>query len=202
MPWTVTSGSYRGALARLVTAYKDEDRRDCGPLLGSWAGRSLDTALARDPASRALLARGGGPVLVVPVPASAASRRRRGDAPLLGIASKAVRGFAPGEAAVADVLRLRRRVADQAGLGATARAQNLDRAMAVHRGREAVVLAASCVLVDDVLTTGATLVEGRRALLQAGARHVIAVTICATRRRARDTRGALALPVSHSPDVV
>ena len=41
----------------------------------------------------------------------------------------------------------------------------------------------ACLLVDDVLTTGATLVEAARALHEGGAGHVAAATVAATQRR-------------------
>jgi predicted amidophosphoribosyltransferase len=85
----------------------------------------------------------------------------------------------------ADALRLRRRVADQAGLTARQRQVNLDHAIELRPEWDATLVGASCLLVDDVLTTGATLVEATRALRRAGASEVVAASICATARRSR-----------------
>lgn len=184
LPPVHSAGRYAGSLAAVVVAYKDDGRRDCLALLGALLARSVDAAVAASPALVALLRRGDGPVLVVPVPSSAAARRSRGDAPLSALAARAVRGYGPAEALLADALRPRRRVADQAGLGARERALNLEHAMTVRPRWARVVEGAACVVVDDVLTTGATLVEAARALRAGGAADVVAATICATQRRA------------------
>ena len=184
LPRTYASGPYAGPLGACITAYKDEGRRDCAGGLAAILGATLDRALA-DPAVHHVLARGNGPVFVVPVATSRAARRRRGDAPLLGLARLATEGCSPREVVVADALSPRRRVADQAGLSATARAVNLEWSMQVRRRWEATLAGAVCVVVDDVLTTGATLVEAGRALRRAGAQDVVAATICATQRRHR-----------------
>lgn len=184
LPTTYASGPYAGPLAACLTAYKDEGRRDCAGGLAAILGVALDQALA-DPAVRAVLALGNGPVLVVPVPTSRAARRRRGDAPLDALARLATAGFASREVVVADALGPRRRVADQAGLTAAQRAVNLDWSMQVRRSWEPVLAGSLCVVVDDVLTTGATLAEASRALRSAGVAVVVAATICATQRRCR-----------------
>ena len=54
--------------------------------------------------------------------------------------------------------------------------------MVPARGAERVVRGAVCLLVDDIVTTGSTLVEAGRVLRETGAAHVVAVTIAATRR--------------------
>jgi predicted amidophosphoribosyltransferase len=182
LPPTVAAAAYLPPLSQLVPAYKDDGRRDLRPLLSALLGEALDTALAH-PLPAHALAQGNGPVLVVPVPTSRRARRQRGDAPLRELARTCVAGFGPEEVVCADALRMRRRVADQAGLSAGARQVNLEHSMEVRPAWLETVRGACCVLVDDVLTTGATLVEARRALARAGAADVVAATICATQRR-------------------
>ena len=188
LPTVHASGRYEGPLAAVVAAYKDDGRRDCAPLLGGLLAAALDAAVASCPSAVAVMARDNGPLLVVPVPSSRASVRARGDSPLEVLAAHAVRGLADHEAVVADVLRPWRRVADQAGLGARERAVNLEHSMLARPHWVGAVEGAACILVDDVLTTGATLVEAARALRSGGATTVVAATICATQRR-RSTPG-------------
>nr|WP_238338389.1 phosphoribosyltransferase family protein [Pedococcus badiiscoriae] len=185
LPTVLATGPYLGPLATMVGAYKDDGRRDCAPLLGELLARSVDAAIGVCPAAVDLLGHHNGPVLLVPVPSSRASVRARGDAPLVELAARAVKGFAADEAVVAPVLRPRRRVADQAGLGARERAVNLEHSMTVQPRWAQPVEGAVCVVLDDVLTTGATVVEAARALRSGGAQTVVAATICATQRRGR-----------------
>jgi predicted amidophosphoribosyltransferase len=169
----------------VLAAYKDDDRRDLVHVLAPLLGAAVDAALAGWHEARTVLARRAGPVLVVPVPSSRAARRRRGDAPLAALAAKAVADFDVGEVLVVEALRQRRRVADQAGLGARERAVNLEHSMVARSRWQAAVAGRSCLVVDDVLTTGATLVEAARALRAAGARDVRAAVVAATQRRHR-----------------
>jgi predicted amidophosphoribosyltransferase len=146
---------------------------------------AMVVALATDPRLREVLASGRGPVFVVPVPSSPAAVRRRGDAPLELLTRAAVAQATPRGCVlvVAPVLRLRRRVADQAGLNHSQRAGNLERAMQVRPRWQGSVRGVACLLVDDVLTTGATLAEAARALREGGAGYVAAATVAATQRR-------------------
>ena len=81
------------------------------------------------------------------------------------------------------VLRHRRRVADQAALTTAERHANLAGSLWVPSRLRPLVGAKSVILVDDVVTTGATLGEGARALREAGAGEVLAATIAGTTRR-------------------
>ena len=183
LPPVTSTGRYAGPLAAALAAYKDDDRRDLAALLAPLLGAAVDEAVGSWPSARTLLRRRAGPVLVVPVPSSRAANRRRGDAPLAALARQAVRGYDVGEVLVVDALRPRRRVADQAGLGARERAVNLEHSMVVRGARQHAVNGATCLVVDDVLTTGATLVEAARALRSAGAADVRAAVVAATQRR-------------------
>ncbi len=202
LPTVHAAGRYEGPLAAVVAAYKDDGRRDCAPLLGGLLARAVDAGIAGCRSAVDVLVRHNGPLLVVPVPSSRASVRARGDAPLVALAAQAVKGYSADEAVVADALRPRRRVADQAGLGARERAVNLEHSMAVEPHWSSAVEGAVCVVVDDVLTTGATLVEAARALLSAGAVGVVGATICATQRRhRRPNRGRQVGPLTACDDV-
>ncbi len=82
---------------------------------------------------------------------------------------------------VISALVHRRSVHDQSSLGATERRTNLDNALRCV----AVPPGATVIVVDDVITTGATLAEATRALSAAGAQVLAAAMIAGTERRRR-----------------
>ncbi|MGW2044066.1 ComF family protein [Streptomyces sp. NPDC001858] len=110
-----------------------------------------------------------GGVLLVPVPSARAAVRARGHDPARRIALAAAgelrRAGVP--ARVAAVLRQRRAVADQAGLDSRQRLDNLVGALGVVPGGARVLCGAPVVLVDDLVTTGASLAEAARAVRSA-----------------------------------
>ena len=185
-PPTWAASPYDAGVRAALVAFKDGDRRDLLAVLAPMLAEAVAVALVADPCLAAVLACGNGPVFVVPVPSSRAAVRRRGDAPLelLTRACVAQVGRPERELILAPALRLRRRVADQAGLDHRQRATNLEGAMVVQPRWRASIQGVTCLLVDDVLTTGATLVEAARALRVGGADHVAAATVAATQRRA------------------
>ncbi|MFI1941053.1 ComF family protein [Streptomyces purpureus] len=109
---------------------------------------------------------GGRPLLLVPMPSSRRAVRARGHDPARRIALAAARSLRrTGTAcAVVPVLRQRRAVADQSGLGARARRANMAGALEVVAGGERLLDGGRPVLVDDLMTTGASLAEAARAL--------------------------------------
>ncbi|WP_328736080.1 ComF family protein [Streptomyces bobili] len=138
--------------------------------------RPLGTALAgavRVGVGEAGWGEGEGPppprraVLLVPVPSAPRSTRSRGHDPARRIALAAaseLRGWGV-PARVAAVLRQRRSVADQAGLNSRQRLGNLAGALAVVAGGGRLLGdAGAVVLVDDLVTTGASLTEAARAV--------------------------------------
>lgn len=191
LPPTWAGPEYDGVVRAALVAWKEQDRVDLTPLLAEVLARVLATALTGSPPHDRAVAEGA-PVALVPAPSARSSTRSRGRAPVRELARAATR-----PQAVVDALRLRRRVRDQAGLHADERARNLAGAVEVtHRARA--LHGIPCVLVDDVVTTGATLQECARALREVGAGPVVAVTVAATARRSR-AAGTVVAPEPRTP---
>lgn len=183
MPRCWAAARLDGPLRTAVTAYKDQGRRDLEPVLGELLAAALASALAGEPVLRRAAA-AGSRVLVVPMPTSRASRRRRGDDPVRVLAGHALaRAGAGGRLVLAPTVRHARAVADQAGLGREERTANLHGALVLDPHWRDVVHGAPCVLLDDVVTTGASLTEAARVLRDGGAQAVLAATVAATARR-------------------
>lgn len=132
-------------------------------------------AVAELAARAALRAPGAPPALVVPVPLHPRRLRMRGFNPALAVARAVGRAIAAPVAPTA-LTRLRD-TPSQTGLDATARRRNMAGAMRARRAVPERVW-----LVDDVITTGATLREAARALRAAGARSVVALAAARTPR--------------------
>ena len=175
--WSATA--FDGPVRAAVTAYKDRGRRDLLHVLAPLLAASVAAALTEDPALRRART-SGGPVLLVPVPASARAVRRRGEDPVAALAGRVAALVDDPSVEVAPVLRHVRPVTDQSRLSRPARAANLAGATRVDPRWVRRVDQAACVLLDDVVTTGATLDEAARALRSAGARYVVAATVAAT----------------------
>ncbi|MFF5189080.1 ComF family protein [Streptomyces sp. NPDC000345] len=110
-------------------------------------------------------------ILLVPVPSAPAATRARGHDPARRIAFAAAGELrrAGVRVRVAAVLRQRRAVADQAGLTSRERLDNLVGALAVVPGAGRLLCRGPVVLVDDLVTTGASLAEAARAVRAATA---------------------------------
>jgi predicted amidophosphoribosyltransferase len=171
----VATGEYAGMLRALVLAHKEHGRFALAEPLGVL----LATAVEEVRRARAV-----GPVLVlVPVPSVPSVVRARGHDPLLRTvrAAAAVLRRRGVRTSVVPVLRVSGRPEDQAGLDATERAQNLAGRFVVRSG--AAPALRTVVLVDDVITTGATAREAQRALEAAGTEVTGIAVVAATRRR-------------------
>ena len=176
-PWSVAD--YDGAVRAMIVGHKDR---------GQFAFRRVLAGLLAA-AVRGALAACDDSVVLVPVPSRPGSARRRGYDPM-GTLVRLVAAQLRAEsydATTAPLLVSSPWVVDQAGLSANERARNLAGSMscpspglsrlARRRAR------ARVLLCDDVITTGATAAEARRALDAVGLSPIAVATIAATRRR-------------------
>jgi predicted amidophosphoribosyltransferase len=205
-PPTVAAGPYAGPVRPVVVAFKEHGRAELARPLGTALALAVTVLLAglADPGRR--------PVLLVPVPSSAAAVQRRGRDHVRELArSAAAELCAAGVPARSlPVLRRTRGTRDSAGLTATERRLNLAGRFRGRLPREGALPAGTIVLVDDVVTSGATLSEAGRALaaLLAGAAPgggeppaealpVVAAVVAATpRRRPEPLSGGRALTIT------
>ena len=182
LPPVATVADYADAVREALVAHKERAAYAlAAPLSAALAGA---VALA-------VVTTSGDPVLV-PVPSSPSARRSRGHDPLLRLTTQAAaRMRAAGvEVSVVPALRHARRVRDSAGLSAPQRAANLAGALAVRPGARERIAGRRPVLVDDLMTTGATLAEASRALRAAGVDvSAGAVVASAVRRGSRPRAG-------------
>ncbi len=187
LPVCAAAAPYGGVVRRLLIAYKERGRRDLSALLGLALARAV---LALPCAGQGMTAGRGSPergLLLVAIPASHAARRTRGMdhlAALVRTAAAELRSRFGVHARWQGVLEPARPVADQAGLTARARAENVSGAMRVRRGwRPRAESSEWLVVVDDVLTSGATVAEAARALRAAGMRSAGAAVVATVVRR-------------------
>lgn len=153
---------YDAASRHLVLGFKHGDRIHAAPAYGAW------------------LARAAGPLaadadLVVPVPLHRLRlfRRRYNQAALLAHAFAAAAGLA----CVPDLLTRVRATPSQGRMSRARRRINVRGAFAVASGRAPAIDGRRVILVDDVLTTGATVNSAARCLLRAGAEAVDVLTL-------------------------
>jgi predicted amidophosphoribosyltransferase len=119
------------------------------------------------------------------MPSRPTAIRKRGGDPMRRIAGAAVEQLTAASVGVEllPVLRTSRGVEDQAGLASAARIANLSGALVVPARFERLLMGRPALIVDDVVTTGASLAEAARALNAGGAQVLGAAVIAATTRR-------------------
>ena len=153
---------YSGVARQMILAFKEQGRTD--------AARALAAPLTFALAAAESVA---GPVALelATVPTARASYRRRGYDPVALLLRRA--RFAPS-----PVLRHSRWTLEQKALDADGRSRNLVGSLCAAdslAGRQ-------FIIVDDVMTTGATLTEAARAIRQGGGEVIAAATLAHTER--------------------
>lgn len=162
--------NYQDAGKKIVHAIKFKDR----PYLGIWVGTQMGAAIAQcqwiDEVD-----------LIIPVPLHPNRQSERGYNQSEKIAQGIHEGLAqknsPAPELTTKILLRSRDTPHQIGQGREERLRNLTGAFNVETAET--IQNKTILLVDDVLTTGATLAETSATLLEAGAAQVCIATLCA-----------------------
>lgn len=160
----------------LILAFKHADRTDLAPPFARWMARSGADLLA-------------GADLIVPVPLHWRRLlfRRYNQAGLLARAL----GQAAALPVMPDLIQRRRATQKQGHLSRAARRRNVQGAFTISESRRPLVDGKRVLLVDDVITSGATIDGCSKVLLAAGARSVDVLALAQViRPRVLDTREA------------
>ena len=170
-------GAYRGRLRTALLAYKERGRRDLAGPLGDALAAAL---LGLTPAASGLY--------LVPVPSRWAAAVRRGGPHVALLADRAAAAVAGTgrAAAVAPALRMARGVRDSVGLSRADRQANLS-GRVLLRPAGLPPAGVPAVLVDDVVTTGATATACATTLLQAGVTVPVIVALAGSIRHATES---------------
>ncbi|MFJ8587562.1 ComF family protein [Streptomyces sp. NPDC093595] len=160
LPVVHAAAPYADAVRAMLLGHKERGVLGLAQPLGVALAGAVRAAAAPCAGSAA------GPLLLVPVPSSRRAVRARGHD-----ATRRIALAAAGElrrtgtvARALPVLRQRRAVSDQSRLDARQRLVNMAGALEVAAGAGSVLAEGRAVLVDDLMTTGASLVEAARAL--------------------------------------
>jgi predicted amidophosphoribosyltransferase len=172
-------GIYHGRLRTALLAYKERGRRDLAGPLGAALAAALGT-----------LAPGSGGLYLVPVPSRWSAAVRRGGQHVALLADRAAAALAGAgmAAAVAPALRMAPGVRDSVGLNLAEREANLA-GRVLLRPAGLPPTGAPAVLVDDVVTTGATAAACAATLLQAGVEVPAIVVLAGSGRHAPSPPG-------------
>jgi predicted amidophosphoribosyltransferase len=160
-------GRYAGARRHVIVAMKDRNRIDLSAPLAHALALGLHRLL-----SWGLL---DVPLTVVPAPTRGWAARRRGGDPVTRIATLAT--AAHPDITVVKALRMKALARDSAGLDSAARERNIAGSVLLTRRR--IPADSEVLLVDDIVTTGATARESVRVLQAAGARVAAVLALAA-----------------------
>jgi ComF family protein len=149
---------YEAEIRSMLLALKEHGRTDVARSLGLCLTEAIERAKVED-------------AEIVTIPASRAAMRRRGYDPVALMVRKA--GFRRSR-----ILSLTRVTSTQKSLSVSDREQNRRDSMRALRSLDG----RRFVIVDDVVTTGATLIEARRALTRAGGEVIGAAALAFTSR--------------------
>lgn len=172
-------GHYSGPRRNAVIAAKERGRRDLAAPLGAALSGAVGVLRGWGELSPAESSR----LCLVPAPTRARAARVRGGDPVLR-AVRAAAACLEADCRVSPVLSMRRGVRDSVGLSAGQRQDNIGGRIVVapsvgDRISEIADRTLEVVLIDDVVTTGATSAESVRALRSAGVQVAAVIVVAA-----------------------
>jgi predicted amidophosphoribosyltransferase len=174
----VAAGIYREELSQSILAFKRHGQGQLRSVLSKVLAGALAAAYA-----------GTDGMVLVPVPTSGGAYRKRGFSPVHLLLAGVGRRCNDRHVGCTDALRKVRNLGagaglsgGQKGLGRGDRSRRVRGSMRAARGARGHSLRGrQCIIIDDVLTTGATLAEAARAIHEAGGIVRGAVVLAATR---------------------
>jgi predicted amidophosphoribosyltransferase len=158
-------GRYAGARRQAILALKEHGRADLVAPLACALAVGLHRLLSWGMAET--------PLTIVPAPTRRSAARRRGGDPVTRLARAAVAGHP--DVTVVAALRMKALARDSVGLGSSARERNIAGRVLLRGARPRTEV----VIVDDIVTTGATARESVRTLHAAGIRVAAVLAIAA-----------------------
>lgn len=164
---------YQEPLQQLIHAFKERGITELVPLIFGAVQLQSITELAESAFGQPTATE----ILLVPVPSSTASYRSRGFSPATVVATGYRRLLAQlgWRVRVVRLLRRSRLVRDQSLLTTQERWQNQTQSMVARHQ-----VSGSVILIDDISTTGATLLEARRAVEASGGKVIGFCTLAET----------------------
>ncbi|QQM22531.1 ComF family protein [Rhodococcus sp. P-2] len=172
-------GRYDGPRRRSVIEMKERGRRDLATPLGIAVAGALATLERWGELGTGIR----DPIVLVPAPTRARAARSRGGDPVRRVAESVREKRETGSAVarpirVCPILRMTRGVRDSVGLSAADRVTNVNGRVSLDTTAIS-SMAQDCdiVVLDDVLTTGATAAESVRALSLSGIRTTLVLVL-------------------------
>jgi predicted amidophosphoribosyltransferase len=194
MPPCHAVGPYGGPLRSVLLAYKERGRHRLARPLGALLAGAVAAAAVRA---------GGGPqtpLVLLPVPSTARAIRERHGDHMARLTTHAVRRLrsAGWQARLAQPLRALPRP-DSASLDAPGRAAAAEHSLRIRTSRirvlrRAMTMESTLIVVDDIVTTGATMAAVTARLGEANMQVAGAAVLAATQLRRVASTGLRALP--------
>jgi predicted amidophosphoribosyltransferase len=161
--------SYSPVAKNILLAAKEQSIKSADQLVHIALGASLQELFQKH-SSCAL----------VPIPSGRSSNRRRGRDFICEMAISVAKDFG---VAVLPLLEHRRVIRDQSNLNIAGRRENLAMALSIKPEFHGIYSGENVVILDDLVTTGATINEANRALTRGGFKVQAAATACVALRR-------------------